>query len=326
MQLFRIEFVNMEDVPLNSNICFNELDLTQLFENKCVIDVEEGLESPLPDLVIPDPKIKLLDSPRYYLALVTIFRDEARFLKEWIEFYKLMGVEHFYLYNNLSKDNYLQVLEPYIKDGIVDLFQCDAEYTRLDQWHYTQNNIYSLTVAMVADSVEWLLVCDSDEFLFPLRLNSIPEVLKKYDGYPALAVNWHVFGAGDVKKIEDNELLIERLNMGANCIHDHVKTLVKPRYVETYQNPHFPILKYEYTIINENYELFDMVVNPSANILVINHYWSRDQDFFYSTKIARRALHKQPIEDLIAWNNLSSIEYNNNIFRFIPDLRKAMFP
>lgn len=32
---------------------------------------------------------------RYYLAAAAIFQDEAPYLKEWIEYHKLIGVEHF---------------------------------------------------------------------------------------------------------------------------------------------------------------------------------------------------------------------------------------
>lgn len=35
---------------------------------------------------------------RYYLSIGAIFKDEARFLDEWIEFHLGIGVEHFYLY------------------------------------------------------------------------------------------------------------------------------------------------------------------------------------------------------------------------------------
>lgn len=31
-----------------------------------------------------------------YLAVCAIFRDEAPYLAEWIEFHRLVGVEHFY--------------------------------------------------------------------------------------------------------------------------------------------------------------------------------------------------------------------------------------
>ena len=38
----------------------------------------------------------------YKVSLCTIFKNEAPYLKEWIEFNHLIGVEHFFLYNNNS--------------------------------------------------------------------------------------------------------------------------------------------------------------------------------------------------------------------------------
>ena len=43
----------------------------------------------------------------YYLSILAIFKNEAMNLKEWIEHYILNGVEHFYLINNGSTDNFL---------------------------------------------------------------------------------------------------------------------------------------------------------------------------------------------------------------------------
>lgn len=39
-----------------------------------------------------------------YLSIGAIFKDEAPYLAEWIEFHRLVGVEHFFLYDNLSTD------------------------------------------------------------------------------------------------------------------------------------------------------------------------------------------------------------------------------
>ena len=70
------------------------------------------------------------------LALCAIFRDEARFLKEWIEFHKLVGVTTFYLYNNLSEDDYNAVLEPYIASGEV----------KLEQWPFSSQSVEGWTL------------------------------------------------------------------------------------------------------------------------------------------------------------------------------------
>ena len=50
-------------------------------------------------------------SPSRYLAATAIFKNEAAYLAEWIEFYRLIGVEHIYLYDNCSTDNPKAVLD-----------------------------------------------------------------------------------------------------------------------------------------------------------------------------------------------------------------------
>lgn len=55
------------------------------------------------------------------LSICMIFRDEAPYLKEWIEFHRLAGVDHFDLCNHRNQDNYLDVLTPYMKKGVVEL-------------------------------------------------------------------------------------------------------------------------------------------------------------------------------------------------------------
>jgi len=50
---------------------------------------------------------------QYDLALCTCFQSEAPYLKEWIEFHKLQGVQHFYLFDNLSEDRPENVLSEY---------------------------------------------------------------------------------------------------------------------------------------------------------------------------------------------------------------------
>ena len=39
-----------------------------------------------------------------YLAICAVYRNEAPYLREWIEFHRLVGVERFFLYNNRSTD------------------------------------------------------------------------------------------------------------------------------------------------------------------------------------------------------------------------------
>lgn len=232
----------------------------------------------------------LLKKPKYNLAIVSLFNNEARFLKEWIEFYRLVGVEHFYLYNHLSTDNYMEVLEPYIKDNIVDLRHINRKPENSAEWYEIQNSTFSKQAKEVGDQVEWLMAIDTDEFLFPIKEDNLVNSLKSYNECPALSVNWVLFGTSNIEKIPDNKLLIETIIKSNYKQADlYVKSIVKPRYVDNYIDPHYPLLASGYAQCTENHDYFYGSLSPTQSIdtIRINHYWSRDLEFFREKKLNR---------------------------------------
>ena len=42
---------------------------------------------------------------KYTVAVCAIFKNEGIFLKEWLEYHLLIGVEHFYLYNKSERQD-----------------------------------------------------------------------------------------------------------------------------------------------------------------------------------------------------------------------------
>lgn len=55
------------------------------------------------------------------LAVCALFRNEARYLDEWVRFHHAMGAQHFFLYDNNSDDDPRSVLAPFIDAGGVTL-------------------------------------------------------------------------------------------------------------------------------------------------------------------------------------------------------------
>jgi len=79
------------------------------------------------------------DPKKYTVSAVTLFRDEERYLAEWIEFHLCAGIDHFYLFNHHSATaEHEAVLLPYIVAGIVELANAldstlDANGTVIEQ-------------------------------------------------------------------------------------------------------------------------------------------------------------------------------------------------
>jgi hypothetical protein len=281
-------------------------------------------------------KIELLQNPKYYLAIITIFQNEAPFLQEWIEFHKLLGVEHFYLYNHLSQDNYQAILDPYLKDGTVELWNLLYQPKNSDEWNGYQWAVYLEATKKLKQETEWLIIIDSDEFLYPVVKNDLKQILRNYDDYASISINWRIFGSSNIKQIQKNELMIEKLVMQDGTPDLHVKSIVKPRYVETFNNQHFAVLQPGYKQITENFQPMNgpFSLSPSRNILAINHYKYRDWQFFNTTKLSR--LHmldsqlneeekNNRIKNLIEDNHKASSKYDNSILRFAPLLRLKLF-
>ena len=96
---------------------------------------------------------------KYNVSICAIFKNESYYLREWLEFNHLVGVEHFYLYNNNSEDDYLRVLNPYIKKGLVTLIDWPHNQKQMESYIDCINNYSSES--------KWIGFIDIDEFIVP---------------------------------------------------------------------------------------------------------------------------------------------------------------
>ncbi len=124
---------------------------------------------------------------KHNVSICAIFKNEANYLKEWIEFNHLVGVDHFYLYNNNSDDSYLEIIKPYVENGLVTLIQ----------WPYNQQQMqcYISCVKEFSSETKWLGFIDIDEFIVPKTTDSLYEFLKPFEKKAgSVNIYWRLFG------------------------------------------------------------------------------------------------------------------------------------
>lgn len=236
---------------------------------------------------------------KYDLAVCAIFKDEAEWLEEWIDFHKRQGVEHFFLYNNNSTDYYEKTLEPYIKNGEVDLINWDVTYNGQMGFVFMQRDAYLDCVNKNKSTCKWIAFIDTDEFLFSVDNNKLPQTLNEYEEYGGIAVNWLIYGTSSCKKSASKNMLkslVHRLETD----HDDntlVKCIVRPEHVAGSIDCHIFLYNPGKYAVTENKEpLFKGKTEKlSCNKLRINHYTLRDLTFLEDVKISRlRAWHIDP--------------------------------
>lgn len=229
------------------------------------------------------------------LTVGAIFQNEARFMKEWIDYHRMVGVEEFWLYNNNSTDDYLEVLRPYVEEGVVILIEWPSKQDYNDWRHYTfevQVGAYNNCIEASKGYSKWLALIDIDEFIVPVKEGNVAVILERdFGDVSGLCLNWVLFGTSGVSEIPDGESMLKSLTMRAPLCYPRnmiYKSIVQPLHVKNCPNPHFCRFLPGHWHVNTNRQMCNEGVSDLCiDVLRINHYWTRDERFFREVKIPR---------------------------------------
>lgn len=259
----------------------------------------------------------------YELSVCAIFQNEAPYLKEWIEHHEKHGVQHFWLYNNNSIDDYKEILQPHINKGIVELIEWPGETQDKKNWNSLQCNAYMDCVKRSKEITKWCAFIDIDEFLFCPTEIPLTEALLSYEEFGGVCVNWVMYGTSNVEKILPHEKLVDkllyRLNLDSLYTTDldapfctYVKTIAQPSRICGCTDPHFFFYKRLLDAVTENKQYVNGSLSTfnSVKTFRINHYWSKDKNFFYNHKIPREFKWGRSIVDMIAMDKTFNEVYD----------------
>jgi hypothetical protein len=225
--------------------------------------------------------------PPIGLAVCAIFKDEARYLGEWVSFHHIQGVERFYLYDNRSSDDWRSELEPEIKSGIVE-----AQHW---PFAYGQVGAYEHCLAQHRDDARWIAFIDIDEFLFSPTGKPLPEVLRKFDTHSGVVVNWRIYGANGFDHPPDGLVTENYLWRAPDDFPRNLwlKSIVNPRAALGALSPHHFHFHDEPVDETGKGSPLQLRRSASAELLRINHYWAKSRADF-RRKVERRPVNRDP--------------------------------
>lgn len=279
------------------------------------------------DCLCAEPLLK--NPTKYKLSICAVFKNEERYLKEWIEYHRLAGVDHFFLYNNGSIDRFTDVLRPYIKTGVVTLIQWPDNISPFTEnvfmWSLsTLISAYENAVKFKAlNKTEWLVFLDIDEFLvFPDEKN-LKTLLGKYNEFPGIKISSVSFDASSTLSVPGRRLLVETVELvKPTACHLHkmvIKTIFKPALSKGFTWPPYECL----------FENNQRPVELPKNELCINRYENRFKGLLFHGKskdvlhVDNRILTEKESSELLDMG-YEIEDQERTIFRFVPDLIKKM--
>lgn len=265
--------------------------------------------------------------PPAYLSICAVFRDEAPYLREWVEFHRVVGVERFFLYDNRSTDGSRELLEPYVEEGLVVAHDWPA-------WP-AQIQAYDHCLKAHRDESRWIAFIDLDEFLFSPAGKALPDLLPEFERWPGVGVNWAVFGSSG-HRTKPPGLVIENYLRRTDVpgVNRQMKSIVNPLAVRAFCVPHFFMYR-EGSAVDENHRPItsrprSMTEEVSFSRLRLNHYSIKSEEEF-RRKLARGPAdssvpkHELWGEDEIQrrlriWNEVE----DHDILVYLPDLKRAL--
>ncbi len=237
-------------------------------------------ESQLENAIKKQQEKQKVKQKKYYLSILAIAKNEAPYIEEWLDYHISMGVEHFYLYDNESEDNFYELLVPYIEKG----------YVTYTYWpgKAQQTLAYNDALAKYKNSTRWMAVIDIDEFICPQEKISLQKFLKPYEKYVGLCIHWVNFDSNGWEKKPEGGVLENYTRVRDDYktnVHHNIKSIVNPLTVKSFATHKHLHLNNEFPV-DENFSyVFDSEkVHPhihfdgTINKIRINHYQVKSRE------------------------------------------------
>ena len=261
-------------------------------------------------------------------------KNEGPYIKEWLDYHLLAGVDHFYIYDNESPDNQAEVVKPYVEAGLVDYFPYPGKAMQCIAYNDAVKNFKFFN--------RYMAFIDGDEFIFPKSkvgggiVEVVDEILSANPNAAGLAINWQMFGSNGQEKADYSRGVLERFTRRApkdympdkGETNSLVKTVANPRKISFIESPHFSNYFEGYFSINENSNFLWGAFNSpvTAEKIVVNHYYTKSYEE-YEKKVTRGrsdVSDKRRIKDFERDNR--NEEFDDDILKYRAERAKNFRP
>jgi glycosyl transferase family 92 len=222
--------------------------------------------------------------PTFNLAIVAVIRNEAPYLDEWIAYHNMLGVEHFFIYENNSDDDPRTVLKRYINHGLVTLVEFPVNGVQVPAYRHA--------VHFFGHSTRWLSQLDLDEFIVPKIDPDIPTMLERLGEVDRVDLPWRNFGFSG-HRTRPSGLVIENYVMAEDIPEGGVpviavKSISRSSAITTIGGHSTQVAGDRVVDASGNRPQMvpGRMVQPSYASAQVNHYVTRSEDEF-NRKVAR---------------------------------------
>ncbi len=160
------------------------------------------------------------------VAVCAICRNERAYVEEWVSYYKAIGFDDVFIYDNVSDDGTSELLVALDAVGEIQRVHWPRK-----EGIPPQRDAYGHFINQYAHNFDYVLVCDLDEFLV-IDQGDVKTLIAQaealHDQVGAIAFPWLMFGSGGEEQ-ERPGLVVERFRKCEGSVARSVKTLFAPK-------------------------------------------------------------------------------------------------
>lgn len=273
----------------------------------------------------------------HHLSIIAIIKNEM-YIREWIEYHRMVGVSHFYIYDNESTNHMKEEIQDYIDSGIVTYQYFPGELMQLKAYKHAVENYQFET--------KYMAMIDGDEYMVPMQDSLLPDIVDQiFEDYESLVlkepgfaggigINWRDYGSSHHKDKQEG-LCIENYMYRAPddfFLNAHIKTIFIPRVVTDIWTPHIPDMQKDWRTISENGSTinYSFFYDSMCKKLRINHYFCKSENE-YMEKIKRgwpdrvHSYTQRRLDQEMNWvTNTCNEIYDPIMEKYIPELKKRL--
>ena len=235
-----------------------------------------------------------------YLTIGTLWKNENDYALDFIRYHRVVGVEHFVIFvDDIPGDYSLENL--LVNEPDVEIVRFSSTDKQLHQVAWGE------LIKRSQNKTKWLALIDADQCLVPVKKDDVKDVIKDYEGFACLQLNWKAFGSS-FNEYKTPGSVYERFLLCANSdsVYNYpTQFICQPNRTlpEKVQEPHFPLLPAGEISVNTNKEEISsskvVSMNPNTplsfnvpalhDVLYVNHYTNKSREEFLIKNARGRA-------------------------------------
>lgn len=126
-------------------------------------------------------------------AICTCIKDEALYLREWIEWHLSAGFDHIFLFEDNGSESHADIVKDFPDN--VTLQSINVVKDEPITVERRQRQMYYYCLRTLKGEFDWLAFIDADEYVDFEDGWNLERLLSEYDEYPGIMLSWMLYGA-----------------------------------------------------------------------------------------------------------------------------------